>query len=1237
MLTFGAIDFNPAGGNQDQEYVQITNPNAYAVDVSDWTVVGEIDHTFKPGTVIPAGGSIYITPDSAAFRSRTSGAGGNQGLFIQGGYEGHLSSFGGSLSILDTTGRVAGTTTYAGAPSQQQLDLRISEIMYNPKEPTLDEINAGYVNENFFEYIELQNIGSTTLDLTGVRFTGGVSFNFTGSAVTSLSPGQRVLVVRDPAAFTFRYGAPTAPIAGVYVGGLDNAGEVLKTDDANNSTIQEFDYEDDWYPQTDGGAFSLVVRSETQHPDLWDSKLGWRPSNSADGSAGIDDTFTVPAPGSIVINEVLSHTSSPAGSRVELYNTTAGPLDVSGWYLTDDPLDLTKYRLPTMSPFSGYGLILDEATSFGSVFDLSPHGGQLILTAADAAGTQLGYQTAITYGAADLGVTQGPHTNSVGEEQIVALSTATPGAANSGPRVGPVVINEVHYNPASGFVEFIELHNTSAASVSLSGWSFGTGVTYAFGNVSIAPGGYLLVVPVDPATFSAPPGVPVVGPYAGVLDNGGENLSIVRPGDVGQSVVIDHVRYDDASPWPSSPDGTGPSLSRLSAATFGNDPDNWGSGSTTPGAANISFDETPPSVPQNIAATVTGGPSGPMVSLSWTPSTDPQSGIAFYSIYRDGVLLQTTTDTTFSHTGLVTGTTYSYQVAATNTSNITSPRGGPAPVRLMTILSAAKISDTQVRVSFSEGVTAATANDPTNYFIGGVPVTGAVLEANGTQVVLTTGTAVQTGQPYRISASDIVGTNPGSVLVPGAQVIFTPGLSNGMLGEYYDDPAASFAAPPAGIPLGTKVGERIDPIPPTPTGLSWFTGIPTNAPYTQFNPPLQSTSSATIGVRWTGRLEAPVDGNYTFSFGTTSGDGVRFWLDANNNGVFEDTPSEYLVNYWPTTGTTSPGGTAQLVGGEKYNIRIDAYNNTSFFTVAFRWQHPQQATAAVIPANFIFTPVDLESDPPAATAIHVKGSNWSPAFLSAVEAAGLGSGGVSVPLGGVSNVLPWGVNQISVQFDEDVNASASSLVVSGVNVPNYNVAAFEYDYQTYTGTWTLAQPILGDRVTINFASMNDLAGNDLSGVGTATVRGLSGDVDRDGDVDQTDFQSNRAAQFSGIGSAGYSVYQDTDGNGAINVLDWQNVFGRIGTSVPAPAPSSAPGAVVVSAETSTAAQPVRLGATVTQRRARARDVDAAVTSVLARETSASDSNAVLRARRTRPSSARSAPAADAGLLSFLDG
>ena len=112
--------------------------------------------------------------------------------------------------------------------------LRVTEIMYKPADPTPAEIDSGYVDNDLFEYIELTNTGATVLDLTGVTFAEvggeGIIFDFSGSNVTSLASGEYVLVVRNQAAFTARYGAGLAgQIAGEYTGqiagDLDNGGE----------------------------------------------------------------------------------------------------------------------------------------------------------------------------------------------------------------------------------------------------------------------------------------------------------------------------------------------------------------------------------------------------------------------------------------------------------------------------------------------------------------------------------------------------------------------------------------------------------------------------------------------------------------------------------------------------------------------------------------------------------------------------------------------------------------------------------------------------------------------------------------------------------------------------------------------------------------------------------------------------------------------------------------------------
>lgn len=284
QVDFGPIEFNPISGNQDEEYIRLDNPNSAAVDISNWQLTGGVEHAFRPGTVIPAGGSLYVTPDVLTFLARSTGPGGGQELFVQGNYSGHISSFGETIQLVAPDAEVVATVLTPVAPSDAQLYLVVSEIMYHPD------------GDGLAEFIELTNISTTvTLDLTGVRFVTGIDFDFTGSAVTSLAPGARVLVVRDLAAFTTAHGGGH-PVAGVFANStrLSNDGETIKLEDASNSTIKEFTYNDapPWPTAADAG-YSLVLIDPTSNPDP-DITANWRSSTLPGGNPNGTDLVPFP-------------------------------------------------------------------------------------------------------------------------------------------------------------------------------------------------------------------------------------------------------------------------------------------------------------------------------------------------------------------------------------------------------------------------------------------------------------------------------------------------------------------------------------------------------------------------------------------------------------------------------------------------------------------------------------------------------------------------------------------------------------------------------------------------------------------------------------------------------------------------------------------------------------------------------------------------------------------------------
>jgi len=106
QMAFGALEANPASGNQDQEYLTLVNEGEVAVDLSGWTLSGDIQYTFRPGVVLPAGATLYLTPDTTAFRGRATSPTGGEGHFVQGNYRGNLSNRWGVLTLSSAQGQV---------------------------------------------------------------------------------------------------------------------------------------------------------------------------------------------------------------------------------------------------------------------------------------------------------------------------------------------------------------------------------------------------------------------------------------------------------------------------------------------------------------------------------------------------------------------------------------------------------------------------------------------------------------------------------------------------------------------------------------------------------------------------------------------------------------------------------------------------------------------------------------------------------------------------------------------------------------------------------------------------------------------------------------------------------------------------------------------------------------------------------------------------------------------------
>jgi glucose/arabinose dehydrogenase len=141
------------------------------------------------------------------------------------------------------------------------------------------------------------------------------------------------------------------------------------------------------------------------------------------------------------------------------------------------------------------------------------------------------------------------------------------------------------------------------------------------------------------------------------------------------------------------------------------------------------------------------------------------------------------------------------------------------------------------------------------------------------------------------------------------------GAGSGLHGEYFNDMSLS------GSPALTR-DEAVN--------FDWGEAAPAPGVAPDF-----------FSARWTGALEAPVTGSYTFS--TVSDDGVRLWIDGR-----------LVIDNWtdhPSTEDVSEPIT--LAAGRRYPVRLEFYENDGGAEVRLRWSYLGGPTTP-IPASRLF-------------------------------------------------------------------------------------------------------------------------------------------------------------------------------------------------------------------------------------------------------------------------------------------
>ena len=204
-----------------------------------------------------------------------------------------------------------------------------------------------------------------------------------------------------------------------------------------------------------------------------------------------------------------------------------------------------------------------------------------------------------------------------------------------------VVFNEIHYHPPGDepAMEWVELHNQMAVDVDMSAWRIDGGIQYDFPLGTVIPGGGHLVVSRDPEALGKASGVAnVLGPFAGSLANGGEEIALYKHNRLELNSellgrrLMDRLDYADNGLWPAAPDGSGVTLAKRDQDTGTKQSENWTWSAEiggTPGKENFPSPEDVELELRRVIDVETPwryNDSGEGLGASWAASEHPVGG-----------------------------------------------------------------------------------------------------------------------------------------------------------------------------------------------------------------------------------------------------------------------------------------------------------------------------------------------------------------------------------------------------------------------------------------------------------------------------------------------------------------------------------------------------------------------------------------------------------------------------------
>jgi predicted phage tail protein len=222
---------------------------------------------------------------------------------------------------------------FVGSLRAVDLDISLNEMLFHPP--------AGLDGA---EFVELYNRGAAPVDLSGWKFTHGISFTFPAS--TAIPAGGFLVVCRNRTLAASLF--PGARLAGNYTGTLPRSGGRIRLETAGGIVVENFAYgtAEGWPVEARGRGASLERRSPEGTPHFADS---WASSLTLLGSPGRVNTR---------FREIVEKSYIAAGDTWNYWKGTAEPSAPLGAWAAASFDDSAWLSGPTGI---GYG-DLDDAT-----------------------------------------------------------------------------------------------------------------------------------------------------------------------------------------------------------------------------------------------------------------------------------------------------------------------------------------------------------------------------------------------------------------------------------------------------------------------------------------------------------------------------------------------------------------------------------------------------------------------------------------------------------------------------------------------------------------------------------------------------------------------------------------------------------------------------------------------------------------------------------------------------------